>query len=157
MKKALGTLLVLSMLVPLGLQGQERSPELQKLDEMIGGFADTPDGKPDQVCSWVGDNLVQCPVFGEDGSVTNIHIMGYDAEAGTYTASRFIGSSGFSDTGRGWINGDTWTFIYGDNPSRIIRFTGTWESEGVWVYKWERSVEGGPWEETSGGKAYKVK
>ena len=82
--------------------------------------------------------------------------MGYDAEAEAHTAFRFYGG-GFHDTGKGWLDGDTWTFIYGDNPGRLIRFTGTWESEDVWVYKWERSVEGGEWVETSGGTAYRVK
>lgn len=148
--------LLILCLFALPTLAQERSAELQKYEFWIGKWADTPDGAPDQVCSWVGESFVQCPVFGSEGTVSTIHIMGYDEDAEAYTAFRFYGN-GFHDTGMGWVDGKTWVVVYTDNPGRIIRWTGVQESEDAFTYKWERSVDGGEWVETSGGRAYRVK
>ena len=135
---------------------QERSTELQRFDFWIGKWASAPDSTPVQVCSWVGESFVQCPVFGPDGAVSTIHLMGYDPDAEAYTAFRFYGN-GYHDTGMGWVEGNTWTVVYADNPGRMIRWTGIQETQDAFSYKWERSVEGGEWVETSGGRAYRVK
>lgn len=135
---------------------QERSVELQRFEFWIGMWGDTAGGAPIQECSWVGESFVQCTVFGAEQPVSTIHVFGYDADAEAYTAFRFYGN-GFHDTGMGWVEGNTWTIVYADNPGRIIRWTGIQESEDMFSYRWERSVEGGEWVEASAGRAYRIK
>ena len=159
MRRLVSVVLPLAVLAfsPIPTKAQERSAELQRMEYFIGSWADTPDGVPVQVSSWLGESFLQSVVVGDDGSPTTLFIFGYDAEAEAYTTFRFYGSSGFFDTGRCWVDGNTWTILFEDNPSRIVRFTGVEESEDVWAYKWERSTEGGEWVETSAGVAYRVK
>ena len=83
MKKALGLVLVFSLLVPLGVQGQEQSPELQALDYWVGEWTTTSaDGSSGtQVCEWLGNSFVQCEGSFPEESL--IWVMGYDAVATT--------------------------------------------------------------------------
>ena len=83
-------------------------------------------------------------------------VSGYDAENEVYTSARFY-NNGYSDSGTGWRDGDTWTYVYDATAGTKLRFTGVLGPETVWTYQWARSVKGGPWEDTSSGSMTKVR
>ena len=145
MKKALGALLVLSLLVPLGVQAQEQSPELQALDYWVGEWTSTSaDGSSGtQVCKWLGNSFVQCE--GDDTNGSILWVMGYDATEGGYTTSYFFdnGENGAFDTVT--LQDGTMTWLI-DIPTGG-QFRGTWvlESQDVLTYKGEMAEEGGEW------------
>ena len=145
MKKALGALLVLSLLVPLGVQAQEQSPELQALDYWVGEWTSTgSDGSGGtQVCKWLGNSFVQCE--GDDTNGSILWVMGYDATEGGYTTSYFFdnGENGAFDTVT--LQDGTMTWLI-DIPTGG-QFRGTWvlESQDVLTYKGEMAEEGGEW------------
>ena len=145
MKKALGALLVLSLLVPLGVQAQEQSPELQALNYWVGEWTSTgSDGSGGtQVCKWLGNSFVQCE--GDDTNGSILWVMGYDATEGGYTTSYFFdnGENGAFDTVT--LQDGTMTWLI-DIPTGG-QFRGTWvlESQDVLTYKGEMAEEGGEW------------
>jgi hypothetical protein len=143
MKRALSVLLVLSLLVPLGLQGQERSPELQALDYWVGEWTgtDTEGSMGTIVCKWLGNSFVQCEGDSPDGPV--LWVMGYDATEGAYTTAFFFGNgeNGAFDTVT--LQDGTMTWLI--NIPTGGQFRGTWvlESQDVMTYKGEVAEEGG--------------
>ena len=145
MKKALGALLVLSLFVPLGVQGQEASPELQKLDYWVGEWTSTDsDGSSGKSeCKWLGDSFVQCEGDFTDGSM--LWVMGYDAEKGTHTVSYFSsdGENGAFDSAT--LEGDTWTWLVEVPTGGGYRQTFVMESEDVMISKGELTEDGVEW------------
>ena len=165
MRRALGVLLGLILLLPLSLRGQEEGPppELRLLDRYVGEwtFQHSSGGSGTHVCKWIGDYFVSCEWRGtnaEGESITGlVEVLGYDAEAEAYTLNRLWGT-GSSDSWRGWVDGDTWTFHNRDAPwgtFSLMVWTEEWPSDGSYTHSYlmKRSVKGGPWEATSEASA----
>ena len=145
MKKAFGLVLVFSLLVPLGLQGQERSAELQALDYWVGEWTstDSDESSGTVVCKWLGDSFVQCESSFTEESV--IWVMGFDAVAGGYTCAYFNGngdSGAFETVG---LRDDTWTWLLDIPTVGQFRATFVMESQDVMTFKGEMAEEGGEW------------
>jgi endonuclease YncB( thermonuclease family) len=64
--------------------------------------------------------------------------------------------SSYADSGLAWIDGDTWTVVYEGAGGVRFRMTIV-VADGTQTYVWHRSVEGGPWVETSEGSMTKVR
>ena len=145
MKRTLGVLLVLSMLVPLGLQGQEASPELQKLDYWVGEWTSSAsDGSVEKSeCNWLGDSFVQCEGDFTDGSM--LWVMGYDAVAGGYTCAYFNGNGENGAFDSATLEGDTWTWLVEVPTGGQYRQTFVMESEDVMISKGELTEDGVEW------------
>ena len=141
MKKALGALLVLSLLVPLGLQGQERSAELQALDHWVGEWTSTgsDEGSGTQVCKWLGDSFVQCEASSPRGFAI-LWVMEHNAEEG-YKMTSF-NNQGESGSFNLSIQDDVWTWLL---PGGQYRITWAMESQDVINFKGAMAAEGGEW------------
>lgn len=159
MKKALLTLTV--AMLALGTLPQQvvaqQPPEAQRIGWLVGDWTyDNLDGWAK--CAWLGDFIVQCQTAWVDAagdSTEALFLTRYDAEAEVYTTHRFY-SGGYTDSGVGWVDDDTWTFVYDGPAGTRYRFTGV-ISEETWTYEWYRSVKGGPWERSSGGSMTRVR
>ena len=134
----------------------------------------TPSPEHENLAIWIGDwsysmgsgsGTMSFEPFGEffvraDEVTPNgnevIHVMGYDPEEGVYTWSRFY-SSGYSDAAKGWVQDNTWTWVFSEPVGSIRRMTIAVESPENFSFKWERSVEGGPWTQMSEGRTTRVR
>jgi hypothetical protein len=85
-----------------------------------------------------------------------LHVMGYDPDEEVYTWHRFW-NSGYSDIGRGWVQDDTWTWVFNEPVGSIRKMTIVVESKDAFSFKWERSVQGGPWTPMGEGKTTRAK
>jgi hypothetical protein len=136
---------------------QERSAELQQLDSFVGTWTYSHiEGTT--TCNRLADSIVHCTSAWTNTAgnpIEAVFLIRYDTEAEMYKGYRFY-SGGFVDSGTGWFEGDTWTFVY-DNPSgNKNRMTST-VSANTWTYVWHSSVRGGPWEQTSEGSNTRVR
>ncbi len=77
--------------------------------------------------------------------------MAWDPQKEAYVWNRYW-SSGYVDQGVGWLQDDTWTFLFLGTPGAIQRLNMAFESEDVLGFKWERSVKGGSWEVIGEGR-----
>jgi hypothetical protein len=157
MRRTVFAVLTLLFLLPLTVQAQERSAELQRLDSFVGNWiSDGLEGTG--TCNRLADNIVHCTsawTTTAGNPIEAVFLIGYDTEAEMYKGYRFY-SSGYVDSGTGWVEGDTWTVVY-DNPSgNKNRMTSTITAD-TWTYVWHRSVHGGPWEESSEGSNTRVR
>jgi len=147
MKKAFGLVLVFSLLVPLGLQGQESPPaELQRLDWLVGEWSYGGE-EGSWKCEWLGGFFVQCRdsfVFEAGERVTVLETWGYDDDEGVFTFDRYW-SNGKVEAYKGWVSGNTWTFLSDETAEVTERFTMVEESQTAGSYKWEGCVKGGEW------------
>ena len=144
MRRILGVMVVAFLMLPLSLKGQERSPELQKLDHWVGEWTSTtPDGSnPTGICKWLGNSFVHCESEGPEGAI--LWVMGYDADEGAYTTSYFgDGGSGTFDTVT--LEDDTMTWLIRGPEGGQFRGTWVMESQDVMTYKAEIAEEGGDW------------
>jgi len=135
----------------------QQPPEAQRLGWFVGDWVyEGLDGGTK--CEWLGDSIVHCQsswINSDGDSIEAVFLIRYDPEAEVYTAHRFY-SGGYTDSGLGWVDGDTWTFVYEGATGARFRFTGV-TSEDTWTYEWHTSVEGGPWEPGSAGSMTKVR
>lgn len=154
MRRMLGWLTLFSLILPVGLQAQ--TPEMEYLNRMVGAF------KYNQIegggeCKKVGDYILHCMSAWTNSSgeqIEAVWITKFDPESEEFMAFRFY-NSGYSDSGPGWVDGDTGVFVY-EGPGGIrARMTQTWSGDTL-HYVWHRSVQGGPWEQTSEGSTTKV-
>jgi len=87
-------------------------------------------------------------------------VFGYNQAEQAYTWYRYY-STGATDSAKGWVHGNTWVWILPESQisgkATRRQMTSTEESPTSWTYKWERSVEGEPWQTTEQGKCTKVK
>jgi len=133
----------------------QQPPEAQRMSWFVGDWEyQTLDGGAK--CKWLGEFIIQCESSwtNDDGNtVEALFLTRYDSKAKIYTAHRFY-SGGYTDSGLGWVDGDTWTFVYEGQAGARTRFTGVISGD-TWTYEWHRSVEGGLWEGTGGGGSMK--
>ncbi len=166
--------------VPCAVLGQAQpaqppkpAPEIQQLAYYVGtwktegeitagpqrsGFKFTESG----TCEWFagGFHLI-CRHEGTrpSGSVTDLSIMAYDAQAKGYTYFT-INSLGDAASVTGVIKGHTLTYAWNgkvEGKPAKFRYTEIRESATSFTFKTERSIAGGPWRLLESGKSTKVK
>ena len=176
MKKLL-VVVVLSLAVPCLAFGQAQppkpGPEVQKLADFVGTWKSDgelkagpwgPAGKISgtSTCEWfAGGFHVVCRVesTGPMGKMTELEIVGYDAESKVYTYYG-INSLGGSDSATGSLAGNTWTWVWdgkADGKPARYRITEMHVSPTSYTVKFEYSVTGGPWIVFGESKDTKVK
>jgi hypothetical protein len=142
--------------VPTTTIAQEHSTEIQQLDWFVGSWTyDHLEGGAE--CERLGEYIVQCRSVwktdaGEDRE--GYFFTRYDTVAEAWKAYRFY-NTGYADEGLGWVEGDTWTWVYEGRMGARYKFIGV-EAGEKWTYTWYRSLQGGPWEQTSEGSMTKV-
>jgi hypothetical protein len=149
MRRTVFAVLALAFILPLTAQAQQTPPpELRRLNFYVGEW--TYDNGRTEVFEWFGDFFVQSTEVGTDASGNTLTIRwmyGYDAEEEVYTLHGHY-SSGLIRAAKGWVHGNTWTWLIDEPAGRRRRWTCVEESPTVWVIKAARSIEGGNWEET---------
>ena len=139
---------------------QAPGPEHQRLGIWVGEWTYVVgEGSGTFTGERLGDFFIQLTEMATNaaGNTFNIlGVLGYDAAEEVYTWHRYW-SNGYSDAAKGWVRDNTWTFVFDEPVEEKARMTMVEESPDVIVFKWERSVEGGPWEVTSEGRATKIK
>jgi hypothetical protein len=115
-------------------------------------------------CEWVSNGLfMTCTGHYKpsSGSTVEFHtVQGYDRHEKVHTMYRFR-STGQIDHARGWFKDNKLKWVFSDEL-----VDGKWQrrqlavelnsTKNFWTFKWERSVEGGPWQVTQEGKCTKV-
>ena len=178
MKRSVLIVLLSVLAVPCLAFGQTQTapppkpgPEAQRLGYFVGTwkfegeFMLDPKGKYAGTATWEwfpgefsivgrGDGT------GVRGPFNELHIWSYSYPDKTYT-SYSMGRSGADRTVRKWsVDGKVWTCeaesTLSAAPTRY-RYTITEVSPTSYLYKVERSVEGGPWTQTNDRRATKVK
>ena len=135
----------------------QQPPEAQRMDWFVGDW-EYQDLEGGAKCNWLGDYTIHCHSSWENNSgetVEAVFLTRYDLDSDVYTAHRFY-SGGYTDSGLGWVKGDTWTFVYEGQEGVRYRFVGV-ASGNTWIYEWHESVMGGDWKQTSRGSMTKVK
>jgi hypothetical protein len=115
-------------------------------------------------CEWLGNTFVVChQAFTEPSGmvVPVLHVYGYDADEEAYTSQSFYGRSfawGSSMSGMGWVEENTWTWLWVNNPVSVVRMTWVVEDDSSSVsIKWEYSRKGGPWQPANEATMTKVR
>ena len=159
MKRALLALSVVLLVPTQALAQEASSAEHQRLNSWVGEWTYVlGDASGTFAAEWLGDSFVQLDEVYTDpsGSTVNVlGVIGYDAEEGVYTWHRYW-SNGYNDAAKGWVHDNTWTFLFDEPVANKSRMT-LIEDSGGWNFKWESSVEGGPWEESSAGRTTRVR
>jgi hypothetical protein len=137
------------------------SPEHKKLGVFVGTWKDEAEMKPGpfgpggkmsltETCEWfTGGFSVVChtDTTGFMGDLKTLTILTYDPEERVYRFYEF-NSVGWSDSAKGTVNSDTWTFD-GESKmgSKLIKSRSTIKlsSPDSATMKSEMSVDGGPW------------
>ncbi len=181
-KQVLVVVLVLALGLAVGLSAaaEEKKfekpkpgPEHARLAYLVGAWsfegeaAATPWGPAgkytgNETCSWfTGDFAIVChsSSHGPQGESKGMSVMGYDPEEKVYT---FFGtdSMGSTDTGKGVVAGDTWTWTAEGKmkgKSYKFRLTVKEASPDSYTFKGELSEDGGTWSVIDQGKATRVK
>lgn len=91
----------------------------------------------------------------DQDDIKAVWLFRYDTEDEVYRSYRFY-SNGYADSALGWVEGDTWTFVYEGPEGARSRFTGV-ESGDTWTYEWHSSIQGGGWEKTEEGSMTKAR
>jgi hypothetical protein len=160
-KRALGIPILAFLVFPLSLQSQEGPPpEVGALDSWVGEWSYKlgETGYGTVVYHWVGEFFLRYDESNTDQEGVTIQIlgvMGYDVEEGVYTLDRYWGN-GYSDRFKGTLEGNVWTFTRDEIDGVVGRVTIT-DGEDEKSFRWERSVDGGPWELTSDGSMQRVR
>ncbi len=155
MRRILGVFLLISLAFPFGLGAQDHSEQIEFLNQLVGSFEYNPDGEGE--CQKVGEYTVNCiSAWTSAAGVEReaIWITRFDPETERFMGYRFY-ENGYADSGPGWIDGNTSTFVYELPNGNRSRITAT-QSGDTTTYVWHRSVQGGPWEKTSEGSSKRV-
>ena len=135
----------------------QAGPEHQRLGQWLGEWTYVvEDGSGTMSVEWFGDFFVWISEVAETGD-ERLHVVGYDAEEEVYTWHRYWSSNGYSDAAKGWLHENTWTFVFDVAAGIRNKMTVTVEPPDDMTFKWERSVEGGPWEALEEGRTTRVK
>jgi hypothetical protein len=149
-------IVTLAMLLPLRTAAQQPA-EAQRLGPLVGEWTfDHVDGG--SRCDWLGDFIVRCQSHWTNASgnaVEAVFFVRWDAAQESYTGYRFY-SGGYTDSGPGWFDGDTWTFVYEGPQGARYRFVAELSGDKE-TYTWHRSLQGGPWEQTETGSMTRVR
>ena len=148
MKRTLLPLVLL--LVPMSALAQN-SPGADALHAMVGHWTyDHMEGYSD--CEMLGESYVVCEGgwTNDDGSETvAIFHTGYNAQNDQYHTWRFYGG-GYADSGRAWIDGNTWVTLYVSDAGVVRKASSTIDGNN-WSYQWEAFDDTGEWGVTSTG------
>jgi hypothetical protein len=143
------------------LAGQDRSPELERLDYYVGEW--TTDGGDQSsgtfACEWLGSRVLKCDSeFTYPSGVTpkTVGVWSYNPERGFYTWLRYWGNGNLDDH-LGWVDGETWTWMQRDTAGGHYRFVMVEESPTEMTWRAWRSIKGGEWEPTGDGTMTKVR
>ena len=137
------------------------SPEHKKLGVFVGTWKDDAEMKPGpfgpggkfsitQTCKWFAGGLsIVChsETTGFMGDVKTLTVLSYDPEERVYTFYEF-NSFGQNKSGKGTVEGDTWTFNADSKVGgKLIktRFTEKIPSPDSATMKAEISADGSPW------------
>jgi hypothetical protein len=177
--KRFGLLVILVVLVmPCLAVGQAQTPpppkpgpEVQRLGYFVGTwnyegeFLLDPKGKygGTYTFEWFPGGLsvvVKGEGTGVRGPMNELHIWGYDATTKAYTWY-VVHRGGANPYVATWsLNGNAWTYerdaTFEGKPTKR-RYTVTEVSPTSFAYKVERSIDGGPWTQTTYLNATKVK
>jgi hypothetical protein len=158
MKRALGVLFGFAILLPSGIQGQ--TPEVEKVQFFVGEWTyEMGEASGRMEFEFFGDHLLvgkEVQNSGSGDAIRYLHVMGYDAEGGTHWWQAFVNSPS-SEVFRGSAEGNTWTWVGPEEAEPKMRFIIDLESDDLFQGRWERSVEGGPWEVTVRATATRVR
>ena len=170
MKRIAVAVALMMLLSAVALQAQtpapKPGPEHQKLGAMVGTWTYESESKltgtknkGSMTCNWEnGGFFVACRI--RAGSGESMWVSGYSPQENVYTMYSYVLNTGASSLGKGWLRGDTWTFVYEGEQidGKLRRRQSTSKmTPTTWTYKWERSMEGEPWIVTSEGKFTRVK
>ncbi len=151
----LATLLLLA--IPTPTIGQEHSAETQALEPMVGNWTyDHLDGSTE--CKRLGDYTVHCFsawTNAEGAPIEAVFLNRFDPQSEVFRGHRFY-NSGYADSGMCWVDGTTWVCVYEQPEGARARITSTISGDS-WSYVWHRSVQGGPWEQSSDGSSTRVR
>jgi hypothetical protein len=141
-------LLLTLTVLPLAAAGQQ-TPEAARLGSWVGSWT-SDDYEGGFECEWFGQSAVVCRSewamdSGEQGEA--FYVNRWDAESEQYTAHRFY-DTGYADSGRQWVDGNTWTVVFVAPEGALDRIVWTVTPEKA-EYTWHRSVRGGSWEEVA--------
>jgi hypothetical protein len=143
---------------------QTAGPEHQRLSSLVGEWTYEDSYETGtSVCEWLGTTFVVCQqVFTEPSGTTVpvLHVYGYDADEEAYTMYSFYGRTfgwGSSASAMGWVEDNTWTFVWADNPVSLMRLTMLEEKPSSVSLKWEYSRKGGPWQAANEATLTRVK
>ena len=103
-------------------------------------------------CAMLGENVVHCQGSWKNDAGNDVFAVFstlYQPGTGQFRSVRYYGS-GYMDSGRAWVAGDTWVTLYVSDSGVVQKFTGTIEGD-TWSYHWEGFNSDGEWEETSRG------
>jgi hypothetical protein len=93
-------------------------------------------------------------------ALETLGVVGYEPLEGVYFWHRYW-SNGQVDRARGWLHGAVWTFDFGesraDGKLQRTQVIMTEEAPDRLAFRWQRSVEGQPWEVLSEGRARKLR
>ena len=157
MRRTVFATIALAFILPLTAQAQETPPpEHQLLNYMLGEWTHENGGL---ACERLVERFVQCSeeYAGASGNtISALNVWGFDTQEDVYTWHRFF-SNGSIDTAAGWLHDNTWTFLFEGLAGSRVRTTLIDESPDAFSFKWERSVEGGPWEMYLEGRMTKVR
>ena len=149
---------ILFLLFALPQQGvAQQPPEAQKMNLMVGEWKyEQNEGSLN--CKWLGDFITHCESSWKNDAgetIETVWLNRYDQEAKVYTSHRFY-SGGYTDSGVGWLDGGTWTFVFDGPAGARYRITSV-ISEDTWTFEWHSSIKGGSWEPGQVGSAKKGK
>jgi len=131
------------MLVSTGSAlAQTPALEMQTLDLTVGEWKyDQMEGTTE--CNRLGDYMVHCTSAWTNAAgnqIEAVFMTGYDTNAKVYRGYRFY-SSGYADSGIGWMNDNSFTIVYEGPDGTIDRMSSTLTGD-TWTYVWHTSAQG---------------
>ena len=152
-------LLVAPVLAEQQMTKPEPGPEQKRMENWLGHWAcEFKSGSGELSCKWfAGGFYMVCSYKDAMGEVREV--MDYNPHEKAYTMFRYS-SAGWSDYSKGWIRDNTWSWVSEDVRvnDKLLRVQSTiQESANLMTFKYERSVDGEPWQVADEGKCTRVK
>jgi len=149
-------------------------PEHKRLGVFVGKWIGSGDMKAGpwgpggkmtwtETCEWfAGGFSVVChnDSKGPMGDAKGLFILGYNAEEKKYVYFGIESAMSNPETSKGTLEGKTWSWTgEGKMGGKMVKskFTITEQSNDLYTYKDETSVDGGPWSVTMEGKSTRAK